>query len=270
MRILFVGDVMGKPGRGLVRDLLPRLIGHEGVDLTVVNAENASGGWGLSEKVGEEIFASGADVLTGGNHTWDRKEADAYLEKDPRVLRPHNYHGCPGTGLFVGETAAGVPYAVLNLQGRIFMRPIDCPFRAADRILENLNGVPVRLVDFHAEATSEKVAMGWYLDGRATAVLGTHTHVPTADARLLPEGAAYCTDVGMTGPYDSVIGMDKSIALERLLTQRSKPLRPAKGDPRLCCVLVDCDERTGRATRIEHRILDGSGRPCAPGAAPIR
>lgn len=255
MKILFVGDIVGKAGMRLACELLPGLIGREQIDLTVVNAENAEGGKGISPGVVERLFESGADVLTGGNHSWSRREGIPVLESDPRVLRPHNYPSSPGTGLWTGETPAGVRCAVLNLQGRIFLPPIECPFRAVEDLLRELEDRPVRILDFHAEATSEKVAMGWHLDGRVTAVLGTHTHVPTADARVLPGGTAYCTDVGMTGAWDSVIGMDREAALERLRSQRPIPMRAASGDPRLCCAIVTCEAATGRATAVEHRIL---------------
>jgi metallophosphoesterase (TIGR00282 family) len=263
MRILFVGDVVGAPGRRIVRERLRGLKRDVGADLTIVNGENAAGGAGLTTSTAEELFAAGAEVLTTGNHVWDKREVLGLLEKDPRVLRPANYpEGSPGAGVVV-VTAAGTRVAVVNLMGRVFMPLVDDPFRAADRILEGFReSAHVVLVDFHAEATSEKMAFAWYLDGRVAAVLGTHTHVATADARVLPGGTAFIADVGMTGPFDSVIGVKKEQAIERFRTSRSIPYETAEGDVRLAAVRVDVDPASGHATaieRIELREGDGGG-----------
>lgn len=251
--ILFVGDVVGRPGREVLARGLPRLRRRFEPDLVVVNGENAAGGIGLTPATVKEIVKAGADVVTGGNHSWDKREIVPYLADHPEVLRPANFpEGTPGSGLHVAETAAATPVAVLNLQGRVFLDAIDDPFRCADRVLATIGDrARVVLVDFHAEATSEKIAMGRYLDGRVTAVVGTHTHVTTADETVLPGGTAYISDVGMTGPYDSVIGVRTEQALERFLTQRPVRYSVADGDPRIAAVLVEADAASGRATRIE-------------------
>ncbi|MGH9580371.1 MAG: TIGR00282 family metallophosphoesterase [Terriglobales bacterium] len=263
MRILFIGDIFGRPGRTIVREHLRDLVETRQVDLVIANAENAAAGFGVTPSIAEELLGLGIDVLTTGNHVWDKKEIVPYLEAadgEPgsnarRVLRPANYpQGTPGTGFFEGRTRAGVAFAVLNLQGRVFMVDNDDPFRTADRLLRQVNAKVV-LVDMHAEATSEKIAMGWYLDGRVTAVVGTHTHVPTADERVLPQGTAYQTDVGMTGPYDSVIGVQKEQVLQRFLSSMPARFEPARGDVRLCAVLIECDPESGRASGIERLML---------------
>jgi metallophosphoesterase (TIGR00282 family) len=262
VRILFVGDMVGKPGRRLVREILPGLLAAEEVDFTVVNVENAAGGFGISRDILDEMFRCGADCLTSGNHIWDRREADDILDSEPRLLRPYNYPDAPGSGLRVTKTGRGEPVAVLNLQGRVFMPPIDCPFQAADRALAEAGGrAKVVLVDFHAEATSEKICMGWHLDGRVSALLGTHTHVSTADLTILPRGAAYCTDVGMTGAHDSVIGMEKEGAIQRIRTQRPVRWRVASGDPRMAAVLLEVSGETGRCTRARQLLLGPDGSP---------
>jgi metallophosphoesterase (TIGR00282 family) len=233
------------------------------VDLVVVNAENAAGGFGLTPPIAEELFDLGAHVLTTGNHVWDKREIIDYLNSAPsgshdrprRIVRPANYPaGSPGHGLYEGTLACGTPYAVLNLQGRVFMASNDDPFRTADQLLARVTA-KVILVDFHAEATSEKVALGWYLDGKVTAVLGTHTHVPTADERVLPNGTAYQTDVGMSGPYDSVIGVEKDQVIQRFLSGMPGKFEPARGDARMCALLITCDESTGRATAVQRLML---------------
>jgi len=262
IRLLFVGDVMGEPGRKALRAHLEGLVDRERVDFVAVNVENAAGGFGLTLGVMEELDALPVNVFTTGNHVWDKKEGVPLLDAYPSLLRPANYpDGNPGRGWCVEETAAGVPVAVLNLQGQALMNPIDNPFRGADRALSEISvqrpDVKIILVDMHAEATSEKQAMGWYLDGRATAVLGTHTHVPTADERLLPQGTALQTDVGMTGPYDSVIGMRTEKVLERFLYNTPRPFTPAKRGIQLRGALVDADESTGRALEIRRVRLDG-------------
>lgn len=260
MRILFIGDIFGKPGRNIVRDHVADIAGQRQVDLVIANAENAAAGFGITPSIAEDLLGMGIDCLTTGNHIWDKKEIIEFFEHGGqnsarRVLRPANYPaGSPGWGWYEGKTKAGVPFAVVNLQGRVFMATNDDPFRTVDEILKQVKAKVV-LVDMHAEATSEKMAMGWYLDGRATAVVGTHTHVPTADERVLPKGTAFITDVGMTGPYDSIIGVEKELVLHRFLTSMPARWEPATGDVWLCGVLVDCDEQTGRATRIERYTL---------------
>ena len=263
MRILFVGDVVGAPGRRILRQRLKGLKIDLGADLTIVNGENAAGGAGLTTATAEELFAAGADVITTGNHVWDKRDIVGLLLREPRLLRPANYpEGSPGSGVVV-VPVAGTPVAVLNLMGRVFMPLLDDPFRTADRILDEIRGVaPVVIVDFHAEATSEKMAFAWSFDGRVSAVLGTHTHVATADARVLPGGTAFITDAGMTGPFDSVIGVKKEQAIERFRTSRSIPYETAEGDVRLSAVRVDVDPVSGRAQAIERLELlesDGGG-----------
>ncbi len=262
-----MGDIFGRPGRTIVREHLGALVKEHGVDLCIANGENAAGGFGLTPQIAEEFFDLGVDVLTTGNHVWDKRELVDYFNaaaNEPysparRVLRPANYPaGTPGVGVYEGTTRGGVEYAVINLQGRVFMANIDDPFRVADRLLAQIKA-KVIFVDFHAEATSEKVALGWYLDGRVTALIGTHTHIPTADTRLLPGGTAYQTDVGMTGPYDSVIGVQKDQIVQRFLTSLPARFEAAVNDVRFCAVLVECDASTGRATGIQRIMLDESG-----------
>lgn len=260
MNLLFVGDIFGKPGRRAVAELLPGLRRELSVDFVIGNAENAASGAGITPTTAAELLDAGVDVLTGGNHTWDRKEGLSVLDDELRVLRPANYpEEVPGrgTGVYPWD---GLRIAVVNLIGRVFLHPVDCPFRAADRILESLAGVtPLIFVDFHAEASSEKQAMGWYLDGRATLVVGTHTHVQTADERILPRGTAYLTDVGMTGPHDSIIGVRKELALERLRTQLPIRFQPAEDDVRLHALWLRCDPASGRALEVR-RIARPTGR----------
>ncbi len=264
MNILFVGDIFGSAGRRIVREHIGHVRESHHVDLTIINVENAAGGFGVTPALAEEIFELGADVLTTGNHVWDKKELIDYLNsaapytkvRARRVLRPANFPpGVPGYGLYEGKTASGVDYAVLQLQGRVFMTPIDDPFRTADGLLAAVRA-RVIVVDFHAEATSEKAAMGWYLDGRVTAVLGTHTHVPSADERILPKGTAFQTDVGMSGPYDSIIGVEKDLVLHKFLSGMPGKFEAAKGNPKMCATLVTCDPATGRASAIQ-RIMMG-------------
>jgi metallophosphoesterase (TIGR00282 family) len=263
LNILFVGDIFGSAGRRIVREHIEYLREAHNVELLVINAENAAGGFGLTPQIADELFDLGADVLTTGNHIWDKRELIDYMNAAPadshergrRVLRPANLQpGVPGWGVFEGTTCSGIPYAVINLQGCVFMNTTNDPFHAADTLLNNIQA-KVILVDFHAEATSEKVAMGWHLDGRVTAVLGTHTHIPTADERLLPGGTAYQTDVGMSGPYDSVIGVEKDLVLRKFLTGMPGKFEAAKGNPKMCATLVACDSQTGRATRIQRFML---------------
>lgn len=263
MRLLFVGDIFGSPGRKVVREHLHHVVETHRVELVVMNAENSAGGFGVTPSIAEELFALGADVLTTGNHVWDKKEIIEFMRSANgdatsfahRILRPANFvAGTPGSGVFEGKTKSGVDYAVINLQGRVFMANSDDPFRKADELLKAIKA-KVIVVDFHAEATSEKVAMGWYLDGRVTAVLGTHTHIPTADTRVLPNGTAYQTDVGMSGPYDSVIGVEKEMVLQRFLTNLPGKFEPAKNDPRMCAVVIECDPATGKSNSIERLML---------------
>lgn len=266
MNILFVGDVFGSAGRHIVCEHLQHVVASNEVDLLVINGENSAGGFGITPPLAEEFFDLGAHVITTGNHIWDKREIFEYMAVDAketsrnrRVIRPANYaHGTPGFGLYQGELAGGEHYAVINLQGRVFMSSCDDPFRKADELLAQIaseSDAKVILVDFHAEASSEKVALGWYLDGRVTAVLGTHTHIPTADERLLHKGTAYQTDVGMSGPYDSVIGMETELVLHRFLTGMPGKFEAARGNPRMCATLIACDALTGRASGIRRIAL---------------
>lgn len=252
MNVLMIGDVVGRVGRRALRECLGHLVREYRVDFVICNAENAAGGTGVTREVANELFSYGADVLTTGNHVWDKKEVYRFIDAEPRLLRPANYPpGTPGLGYGVFTTRAGAEIGVLNLAGRVFLPHLDCPFRKADEALKVLQErTPVICVDFHAEATSEKVALGWYLDGRVAAVFGTHTHVQTADERILPGGTAYITDVGMTGPRDSVIGVKKDIVIEKYITQMPKRFEVATGAYQFNAVLVEIDERTGRSSRI--------------------
>lgn len=258
MKLLFVGDVVGKPGRRALRELLPRAVDRFAADYVVVNVENAAGGFGVTASVLADLETSDAHCFTTGNHVWDKREVLELLASHDHLLRPHNYPGdVPGSGVHVGETAAGVRVATVNLEGRVFMKDVDSPFAVADRVLDSLpDDVRVVLVDFHAEATSEKQALGWYLDGRVTAVVGTHTHVPTADERVSANGTAFITDVGMTGPYESVIGMRTDKVLHRFLTQTPGPFEVASRDVRLCAVVIDVDDDTGRSRGIQRVRMD--------------
>jgi metallophosphoesterase (TIGR00282 family) len=253
IKLLFIGDIVGRPGRDLIKQGLAALVAHHGVDFVVANAENAAAGFGITREIGDQLLEWGVDVMTSGNHIWDRKEALDYIGTEPRLLRPANYPaGAPGNGTFVGRTPAGIPVGVVNVMGRVFMLNLDDPFTVVRKEIDALKSrAAIIFVDFHAEATSEKLAMGWHLDGRATAVVGTHTHVQTADERILPRGTAYLTDVGMTGPHDSIIGMEVEAALGRFLTGLPTKLEAATGNPRLHAVIVEADEKTGRAVDIE-------------------
>lgn len=260
MKILFVGDIVGRAGRLALEARLNRLVDIHNVDLVVVNGENAAAGFGLTLDVARELFELGVDVITSGNHIWDKKEILPYLDAQPCLLRPANYPGgAPGRGAGVFTTSAGIRVGVVNLEGRVFMSNLECPFRAADQLVAELRRqTPVILVDFHAEATSEKAALGCYLDGRVSAVVGTHTHVQTADERILPGGTAYITDAGMTGSRDAVIGIRKELAIERFLTLLPVRFEVAKKDPVLSGVLFEIDETTGRATGVS-RVLEEIG-----------
>ncbi len=252
MKILVIGDIVGAPGRRAVDELLPKLVDRYYIDLIVANAENAAGGLGLTPEIAQHLFNQGIDVLTSGNHIWKHKEILPYLENNHRLLRPANYPpGTPGESYTLVETAAGEPAAIFNLEGRVFMSPLECPFRTADRILASFPpDLKVILVDMHAEATSEKLALGWYLDGRVSAVVGTHTHVQTADEKILPGGTGYITDIGMTGPLLSVIGMKKEIILERFLTQRPQTFKVASQNIQLQGVVITVDAQ-GRCQEIQ-------------------
>lgn len=254
MKLFFVGDVVGHAGQRALLGKLPVLRERLKPDLVVVNAENAAGGFGITEKIAGDLFERGVDVVSTGNHVWDKKEALDYITKEPRLLRPQNFpDDTPGSGWFVAKTAKGVPVGVLNVMGNVFMHPtLDCPFACVDAVLARIpESVRIVLVDFHAETTSEKMAMGWHLDGRVSAVVGTHTHVPTADERVLPRGTAYISDVGMTGCYDSVIGMDKAKVLRRLVHKLPERFEAAEGKGTVCAVLIDVDETTGRSSAIQ-------------------
>lgn len=252
MKLLFIGDIVGKPGRDLVRRGVRPLIERHSLDLVIANVENAAGGFGVTREVVDEMRGAGVDVMTSGNHIWDKKEVLEFIDTQPRLLRPLNYpEGAPGRGIYVATTATGEDVAVLNAMGRVFLPLTDDPFAALLREIEAVrHRTKVVFVDFHAEATSEKIAMGWHLDGLATAVVGTHTHVQTADERILPKGTAYLTDAGMTGPHDGIIGVEIAPALERFKTALPSRFETAKGNPRLHGVLIEAEVDTGRATSI--------------------
>ena len=257
---LFLGDVVGRTGRRAMDKFLPGLVKKYAPSLVIANGENAAGGSGITEDIGKELFLQ-VDVLTSGNHIWDKKEALPYLGREPRLLRPANYPAVnPGRSSYVFQRADGVKAAVLNLQGRVFMEPLDCPFRRADEEVAALAAAtPIIIIDFHAEATSEKQALGWYLDGRVSAVVGTHTHVPTADERVLPKGTAYITDVGMVGGRNAVIGIAREQALQRFLTSRPQRFEPSRDGLFLSCVFIDIDPATGRALSIMREVLAEDG-----------
>ncbi len=266
MNILFVGDVFGSPGRHIIREHLAQLVETHAVDLLIVNGENAAGGFGITPSIAEELFELGAHVITTGNHIWDKKEIFEYMAvpadshaRGRRILRPANYAvGTPGFGVYEGTLGNGTRFAVMNLQGRVFMSSCDDPFRKADELLAGIaknSGAKVIVLDIHGEATSEKAALGWYLDGRVTAVLGTHTHVPTADERILHNGTAYQTDVGMCGPFDSVIGVETELSLRKFLTGMPGKFEAAKNNPKMCATLIGCDGGTGRAHNVQRFLL---------------
>jgi 2',3'-cyclic-nucleotide 2'-phosphodiesterase len=257
MNILFIGDIFGKPGREIVRRALPALVERRQIDFVVANGENSAAGFGVTGDIADALFGYGIDVMTSGNHIWDKKEVLDYLPRQPRLLRPANFPaGVPGRGSYLARTRTGEPVGVLNLMGRVFMTALDDPFALALREVEALRAkARIVIVDFHAEATSEKIAMGWHLDGRATAVLGTHTHVQTADERVLPKGTAYLTDVGMTGPHDSIIGVTTEAALGRFLTGMPARFEAATGPGRLNAVIITADPASGKATGIERLNL---------------
>jgi len=259
VKLLFIGDIVGKPGRQVLARGLDRLIDRHQVDMVVANGENAAGGFGLTAEVQRELVGMGVDVITTGNHVWDKRDIVDWFEREEGVLRPANYpEGTPGRGHGVFVTPGGIKVGVLNLEGRVFMNNLDCPFVAADRLVEELRReTPIILIDFHAEATSEKVALSWHLAGRVSALVGTHTHVQTADERILPGGTAYITDAGMTGSWDSVIGMEPEAVIRKFLTQMPTRFEVAKKNPILCAVVFDIDEETGRARGVE-RVLESA------------
>jgi metallophosphoesterase (TIGR00282 family) len=257
MNLLFLGDVVGKPGRRAVREVVPDLRSELAIDAVIANGENLAGGSGLTQETAEEVFEAGVDVLTSGNHLFDRRQSLDYIAAHKRVARPANYPpGTPGRDLVRMHTPGGT-LAVACVLGRVFMRPFDDPFRTVDALVERTEDDPFLVIDVHAETTSEKMALGWHLDGRASMVVGTHTHIPTADERILPGGAAYVTDVGMTGPYDSIIGMEKKAVLANFITGMHHRFKPAQDDIRLLAVLVEMDPETGKSKsirRIERRL----------------
>lgn len=256
MKILMIGDVVARPGRIAVLERIQDLREQHSIDLAVLNAENVAGGFSITPHLADELFSSGIDVMTSGNHIFDKREVIPYIDNQPRLLRPANYPpGTPGKGIWVGDVK-GTKVAVISLMGRVFMPPVDDPFRAVDELINSLSpDIKVRLVDMHCEATSEKSAMGWYLDGRVSAVVGTHTHVQTADERILPKGTAYLTDLGMTGSYSGVIGMDRDDVLARFTSVTTKRAEHSKGDVRICGAVIDVDEETGRARSISRLAL---------------
>ena len=261
MKILFIGDIVGKPGRDILQKGLRTVVEHYGVDFVIANAENSAGGFGITKDIGDAILDLGVDVMTSGNHIWDKKEALEYIVGEPKLLRPANYPaGVPGRGSFLAQAGDGRAVGVINVMGRVFMLQIDDPFAVVLKEIEALRAkTKIIIVDFHAEATSEKIAMGWHLDGKVTLVVGTHTHVQTADERILPNGTAYLTDAGMTGPHDSIIGMEREPALARFLTGMPSRFEPATGNPRLNGIVVDADDKTGRAvavTRVSYSAQD--------------
>jgi metallophosphoesterase (TIGR00282 family) len=258
LNILFIADIVARPGRWAVSQLLPDLKKSHQIDFTIANVENAAGGFGLTREIAKKVHSYGVDCLTSGNHIWDRKDIYPYLEEDKRILRPANYPpDVPGRGTGVFETVEGHKIGVLNIQGRVYIKEIDCPFRGAMEEVRKLREeTRIIVIDLHAEATSEKIALGWYLDGKVSAVLGSHTHVQTADETILPGGTAYITDSGMTGAHDSVIGINKEDALARFLLQIPRRFTPANQDVKFSGVLINVDPETGKALEIERIKID--------------
>lgn len=257
MKILFIGDIVGKPGRRAVNRLLPSIVNDYEIDIVIANCENAAGGFGVTRKVVDELYRNKIDVLTSGNHIWDKKEISDFIDDYETLLRPANYpEGSLGQGSIIASCISGRPVGVLNLEGRVFMKPLDCPFRVAEREIDRLKKqTNIIIVDMHAEATSEKQALGWFLDGRVSAVLGTHTHVQTADERILPKGTAYITDVGMTGPFDSVIGIKQDIIIQKFLTSFPARYDVAKNNVRLQAVVINIDDASGKSLGIKRLNL---------------
>ncbi len=271
MRLLFIGDIFGRPGRELVRRGLRGLAEEFAADFIIANGENAAGGFGITREIGDALLGYGVDVMTSGNHVWDKKEAMAYIGAECRLLRPANYPaGAPGHGSIVARAGNGGMVGVVNVMGRVFMQAIDDPFTVAAREIEAIKSrTRVVVVDFHAEATSEKIAMGWYLDGKVSAVIGTHTHVQTADERILPGGTAYITDAGMTGPHDSIIGSDKDAVLARFLTGLPARFEPATDNPRLNGLALEVDDESGRAVSVERLSFSAAEIDRFAAAAPV-
>jgi len=253
VNVLVIGDIVGKSGRKLVKDLLPTIKREKDIDFTIANGENAAGGVGITREIANELFNNGIDILTMGNHTWDKKDIFNFIQQEERIVRPLNYPlGTAGKGSTIVKLPNGIKIGIINLLGRVFLSNLDCPFRTAEKEIAKMEEeTPIIFIDFHAEVTSEKVALGWYLDGKATAVLGTHTHIQTADERILPNGTAYITDLGMTGPYDSVLGVKKELVIEKFLTQMPVRFEVAKGEEILCAAVIKVEENTGRAVWIE-------------------
>jgi len=257
MRVLFIGDVFGRPGRKALESQLGYLKSFYGADFCIANAENAAAGKGITYDVAQELYAAGVDIITLGNHAWDNKDVFSFIDDDRRIVRAYNYPpGVPGRGFTTFETPLGTKITIAQIFARLFMLNVDCPFRGADNLLRETGDDHILILDLHGEATSEKVALGWYLDGRVTAVIGTHTHIPTADERILPKGTAYITDVGMTGPYDSVIGMEIETATERFLTTLKKPFKVATENVKISGVLITVDDLTKKAVSIERLLVD--------------
>lgn len=273
MTLFFIGDIVARPGRDLVRRHLRTMVRHYAVDLVIANGENAAGGAGITKEIADDFLRDGVDVITSGNHIWDKREALTFIVNEPRMLRPANYPAAvPGRGHYVTRAAHNVPVGVINIMGRVFLANIDDPFASVRSAIAAVKaeGARIVFVDFHAETTSEKIAMGWFLDGEVTALVGTHTHVQTADGRILPQGTAYLTDVGMTGAHDGVIGVDRASVLARFTTGIPARFEPATGDPRLHAVLIDADEQTGRATGIRTLSLSAEDLEALPvPASPI-
>ncbi len=253
MKILFIGDIVGRPGREAIKKLLPKIVKKKGIEFVIANGENAAGGSGITPSISDELLSYGIDVITSGDHIWKKREIVDYIQNSKNLLRPLNYpKEVPGLGSTIIESESGVKIAVINLMGRVFMSPLECPFRTSQEEIEKLKKrTSVIIADIHAEATSEKIALGWYLDGKVTALIGTHTHVQTADEKILPKGTAYITDCGMTGPFDGVIGRKKEQILTRFITEMPARFEMAEGDVRLNGVVIDVDEKTGEANSIE-------------------
>ncbi|NLU09572.1 MAG: TIGR00282 family metallophosphoesterase [Tepidanaerobacter acetatoxydans] len=252
LRILMIGDIVGRPGRTIIREKLLFLRKKYEVNFIIANGENAAGGNGITEKIAQELFISGVDFITTGNHVWDNKDIFNFIDTENRIIRPANYPNSPGKGYQIVQIGAGTKIGILNISGRTFMSPLDCPFKAADLIIQEMKNVTkIIVVDFHAEATSEKIAMGWYLDGRVSLVAGTHTHVQTADEKILTNGTAYITDIGMTGPCNSVLGIEKERVINKFISQMPVRFEVAKGSAEINGIIVDIDESTGRALKIQ-------------------
>lgn len=257
MKVLFIGDIVGKTGRNATKSLLPAIVNRYKIDLVIANGENAAGGFGITDKIASEIFSHGVHIITTGNHVWDKKEFIPQISKEDRVLRPINYPpGVPGYGSLLYSLHSGIKVGVINISGRVFMSHIDCPFRTGKDEVEKLRSTTkMIIIDFHAEATSEKIAFGYYMDGKVSAVIGTHTHVQTADEKILSGGTAYITDVGMTGPYDSVIGIEKEQIIERFLTNMPMRFETAKGEGIFSAVVIEIDEETGKSSALQRLQL---------------